>query len=168
MYNLKWFKAEYITRLLFGYYLVSGIVLYIIGIFDWYKGNELIFLIDFIYSFHFISLFLTGRKIKFGQITNENDNNRLHGTYYVIIFCLIICIAISNKNKGKIYMVDYIILFCGYLFLFFYKYIETNWVRYVHSYIFIVCGVAFWITGILKLVDSALLNDSVPLLQPSD
>ena len=27
IYNLKWFKAEYIIRLLFGYYLVSGIVL---------------------------------------------------------------------------------------------------------------------------------------------
>ena len=166
--NLEWFKADYITRFLFGYYLISGIILYIIGIFDWYKGNELIFLIDFIYSFHFISLFLTEKKIKFGQITTDNDNNKLHGTYYVIIFSLIICIAISNKNKGKIYIVDYIILFCGYVFLFFYKYIETNWVKYVYSYIFIVSGALFWITGILKLVDSALLNYSLSILQPSD
>ena len=166
--NLKWFKSDYITPFLSGYYLVSGIVLYIIGIFDWYKGNELIFLIDFVYSFHFISLFLIERKKQFGQIIIDHDNNKLHGTYYIIIFCLIICVAISNKNKGKIYIINYIILFCGYVFLFFYKYIETNWVKYVHSYIFIVSGALFWITGILKLIDSAFVNYSISILQPSD
>ena len=166
--NLKWFRAEYNTRFLIGYYLISGIVLYIIGIFDWYKGKELIFLIDFIYSFHFISLFLTEKKIKFGNITTDNDNNKLHGTYYVLFVCLIFCITISSKNKGKIYIIDYVILFCGYVFLFFYKYIETDWVKKVHSFIFIVSGGLFWITGMLKMIDNGLPDYSIRLLQPSD
>lgn len=166
--NLNWFRAEYNTHFLIGYYLVSGIVLYIIGIFDWYKGKELIFLIDFLYSFHFISLYLTEKKVKFGVITTNNDNNKLHGTYYVIFFCLILCICISNKNKGKIYIIDYLILFVGYLFLFFYKYIEIDWIKKAHSYIFIISGALFWITGILKFIDSSLVNSTISILEPSD
>ena len=164
--NLKWFEIEYNEEFYKGYYIISGIALYIIGIFDWYEGKELIFLIDFIYSFYFISLFLTENRII--KTKNNIENIKMHGTFYAILFSLIICIAISSKNKGKIYIIDYIVLFLGYLFLFFYKYIKTDWGEKVYAFIFIVAGGLFWITGLLKIIDNGLSESSIGLLQPSD
>ena len=52
LYGLEWLKVseEQNRAFYLGYFLVSGICLYVIGIFNWYEGKELIFLIDFISS----------------------------------------------------------------------------------------------------------------------
>ena len=163
--NLEWFKSNSNTAFYSGYFLFSGLVLYFLGVLNWYEGKELIFLIDFIYSFYFIALFM--RESKTLSIT-EDDNNKMQGSFYVVFFCLIICITISYKNKGKIYIINYVVLFVGYLFLFFNKYIETEWGKKVYSFIFIVSGALFWITGLLKTIDNGLADTSISILQPSD
>ena len=165
--NKEWFKThldknkEFFVK----YYLVSGIVLYVIGIFDWYEGKELIYLIDFIFSFYFISLFLKEKEI--GDITQDCDNDKLHGTFYIIFFALFFFVAVSSKNKGPIYILDYAVLFLGYFFLFIYKYIQKDWIKDIYSYIFIISGVFYWITGFLKLFDSNL-DFSIKILRPTD
>ena len=73
--SLEWFKSNYSIEFYIGYYLISGIVLYIVGVFNWYEGKELIFLIDFIYSFYFILLFMLEKKTF--EITDE-ENDKLH------------------------------------------------------------------------------------------
>ena len=165
--NLEWFKSNLNSNNLFyiGYYLFSGIILYIIGIINWYEGKELIFLVDFIYSFYFICLFLLENGTF--KIT-DNDNEQLHGTFYVIFSCLIICITISNIHKGKIYIINYAILFFGYLFLFFHKYIDINWAIKVYSIIFIVSGALFWLIGLLRMIDNGIEDSSISILQPTD
>ena len=163
--NLEWFKSNTNSLFYVGYYLFSGIILYIIGLINWYEGKELIFLVDFIYSFYFICLFLLENGTF--KIT-DNDNEQLHGTFYVIFSCLIICITISNIHKGKIYIINYAILFFGYLFLFFHKYIDISWAIKVYSFIFIVSGALFWIIGLLKIIDNGLENRSISILQPSE
>ena len=163
--NLEWFKSNTNSLFYVGYYLFSGIILYIIGLINWYEGKELIFLVDFIYSLYFIILFLLENKT---FAITENENDQLHGTFYVIFTCLIICITISNIHKGKIYIINYAILFFGYLFLFFHKYIDISWTIKVYSFIFIVSGALFWIIGLLKIIDNGLENRSISILQPSD
>lgn len=164
--NLKFFKLDEYYEFCNGYYLISGIVLYFIGIFDWYVGKDLVFLIDFIYSFYFVSLYLI--KIKLGEIPVKHSDDKLFGSFYAIFFCFIIVIAASYKNKGKIYMIDYTVLFCGYLFLFIYKYSDVDWIKNTFSYIFIVSGGFFWITGILKLIDNFLNEQSIQVLNPNE
>lgn len=163
--SLEWFKSIYGVEFYIGYYLISGIVLYIVGVFNWYEGKELIFLIDFIYSFYFIILFMIEKKTF--EIT-ENENDKLHGTFYVIFSCLILCIIISSKNKGIWYIINYIVLFIGFIFLFVFKYNETKWIKKTYSYIFIISGALFWITGLLRIIDNDLSDASIPFLQPSD
>ena len=166
--NLEWFNSNANIDFYIGYYLFSGIILYIIGIINWYEGKELIFLIDLIYSFYFICLFLLENKtLEIFKIT-KNDNDQLHGTFYLIFSCLIICISISNIRKGKIYLINYAILFFGYLFLFFHKYIDISWAIKVYSIIFIVSGALFGIIGLLKIIDSGLENSSIFILEPTD
>ena len=163
----EWFRSHFDRNKVFfdGYFLVSGIVLYVIGIFDWYEGKELIFLIDFIFSFYFISLFLKEKEL--GDITEEDDNNKLHGTFYIFFFALFFFIAVSSKNKGMIYIIDYAILFLGFFFLFVYKYSEKDWIKDTYSYIFIISGILYWATGFLKLMDSNI-DRYIKILQPGD
>ena len=54
------------------------------------------------------------------------------------------------------------------LFLFFFKYYDKKWIKDAYSYIFIISGALFWITGLLKIIDNDLAENSITILQPSD
>ena len=80
------------------YYFISGIVLYISGILDWYDGKELLYLADFVLAFYFESLYL--HEIRnddkyFNVLDTTDENRKLRGTFYILLFLVFICIAIS-------------------------------------------------------------------------
>ena len=148
------------------YYLVSGIILYISGLFDWYEGKELLYLVDFILSFFFISLFFAEYPDKngnnffeyFNNFGTTGENDELRGTFYILLFLLFFCIAISYKNKGKIFILDHASLFIGFIFFFLYKFFDKDWMEKAYSYIFIISGGLFWLTGLLKMIDNFLTD----------
>ena len=154
------------------YYFISGIILYISGILDWYEGKELLYLVDFVLAFYFESLYLFEIRNKtnyyFRIFGGLDENEKLHGTFYIILFLLFLCIAISYKNKGKFYIVDHAVLFIGFIFKFLHKYFGSEWIEEAYSYIFIVTGALFWLTGLLKMIDNFLTNFSLKFLYPSD
>ncbi len=169
-YLLEFFEMENEQNLQFymGYHLVAGIVLYIIGIINWYEGKELIFLIDFILSFLFITLFLKNQNI--GSISDylgKYDNDNLQGIFYVMLFCFILIIGLSSKRKGFFFVIDYVVLLVSYDFLFAYKFFQKDLLKTIDGYTFIICGALFWITGSLKLLNSNV-NAFIQLLEPSD
>lgn len=168
--GLEWFKGAEEASLKFylGYYLVGGITLYIIGIINWYEGKGLIFIIDFILSFLFITLFLKNQNL--GSISDylgTYNNDKLQGIFYIMLFCLILFIGISSKEKGLIYIIDYAVLFISYVFLFAYKFFKNDIIKTIDCYMFIVCGALYWITGVLKMLNSSLKNN-IKILEPSD
>ena len=164
--KLDFFKLEDHPKFYSKYYFISGIVLYISGIFDWYDGKDLLYLIDFILSFFFLSEYLSD--IEFFKVIDSAENEQLRGTFFVGMFLLFLCIAISYINKGKFYIVDQAAIFIGFIFLFLYKYFEKEWLEKAYSYIFIVIGALFWITALLKMIDNLKGDDSLPFLNPSD
>ena len=169
-YGLEWFKiAEEENKSFYlGYFLISGICLYIIGIINWYEGKELIFLIDIILSFFFICLFLKNQYL--GNIYNylgTYDNDKLQGIFYILFFCFILIIGICSKEKGIIYVIDYAILFVTYVFLFAYKFFKNDMFKKIDCYMFIVCGGIYWITGLFKFCNS-LMDSTIIIYEPSD
>lgn len=169
-FGLEWFEVAKETNLQFflGYYLVAGIVLYLIGIINWYEGKELIFLTNFILSFLFISLYLKNQNL--GNITEffeKENNNKLQGIFYIVLFALLLIIGISSKSKGFIYIIDYAILFVTYVLLFVYKFYGIDIIKTIDSYFFIVCGALYWLTGMLKLLNNST-SVTIKLLEPTD
>ena len=166
-YNFGWWELKDEKNFLIGYYIFAGATLYIIGIFNWYEGKELLFLFDFIFSFFFIILFL---KEKVGIIgDNTQPNSKIEGLFYILIFAFILIIGISAKEKGVIFIINYAVLFVGFVFLFADKFFEkTKWLKYVRYYAFIVSAAFLWITGILKLVNNCLNNKLNVILGPTD
>ena len=150
------------------YFLFAGVCLYIVGILNWYEGKELLFLFDFIFAFYFLSFFFC-KNLYFDNIPekNDNDNDKLQGIFYILFFAFLLIIVLSAKTKGIVYVIDYAVLFLGFVFLFAYKYFGRKWIRYVYSYVFIVAAALLWITGILKLINNGLVK-SIPFLDPTD
>lgn len=166
----NFFKLQGHRPLRINYYFVSAIILYISGIFDWIDGKELLFLVDFILSFYFFSLYFreeTEKKLAL-TIAIESKNDELQGTFYVTLFLFFLCIAVSYKNKGKFYIIDYSVLVLGFIFLFLHRYFNAGWMEDAYSYIFIADGILFWISGLLKMIDNVMNNHSIILISPTD
>ena len=168
--NLEFFKLNTSLKFCSKYYLITGIVLYITGIFDWYDGKDILYLVDFILSFYFISLNIIEDNEYFKISKDVNtENEKLRGTFYLTLFLLFLCIAIAYKNKGKYYLVVQSALTIGFIFLFLYKYFgEPNWIEKVYSYAFIVIGCLFWLTGLFKMIDNLMSSKTLIFLYPTD
>ena len=175
-YNLNWFDMEDNEIKIYIIFIFAAVVLYTIGIFNWYEGKELLFLFDFILSFYFLTIYFKEEykgKIseKFNtNIISDSDNNKLQAIFYILIFCLFFIIGFSAFKKGIIYIVNYFILFVGFVFLFIDFYWNKNhtWITKVHYYIFIVSGVLMWIIGILKIINQGFLSKDTLILGQTD
>ena len=89
--------------------------------------------------------------LPFVNYVDDYNNNKLQGLFYILLFCFLLIIAISSKNKKIIYCIDYGVLFVTFVLLFEYKFFKTKIIKTIGGYAFIVSGALFWITGILKL-----------------
>ena len=176
-YNLGWFKLKDNTDFLFTYFLFAGLILYIIGIMNWYEGKEILFLLDFILYFYFLTLYF--KEGYYNDILNDmndniidkyNNNFEIQEVFYILIFCLFFVMGFSAFRKGLIYIINYFILFIGFLFLFIHCYFdqEKDWIKKVYSYIFIVSGALMWIIGILKIINQGFLTKDNFLLGQTD
>lgn len=169
-HGLKWFdiEDERYKQFYLGYFLLSGIALYVIGIFNWYEGKELIFLLDFVLSFLFIAIYFKNQQNIFGFISDfATNNDKLEGIFYILLFCLLLVMGISSKDKGIIYIIDFAVLFVTYVFLFVFKFFKTSIIEKIDNYMFIVSGGLFWLTGLFKLLNS-LLYGTIIIFEPSD
>ena len=166
--ELDWFKLKEYANFSLSYFLFAGVCLYIVGILNWYEGKELLFLFDFIFAFYFLSSFFCNN-LYFINIPEKsaNDNGKLQGIFYILFFAFLLIIGLSAKTKGIIYVIDYAVLFLGFVFLFAYKYFGNKWIKYIYSYIFIVAAALLWVTGILKLINNGLAK-SIAFLDPTD
>ena len=176
-YNLGWFKLKDNTDFLFTYFLFAALVLYIIGIMNWYEGKEILFLLDFILCFYFLTLYF--KEGHYNDILDDMSNNiidkynnnfEIQEVFYILIFCLFFVMGFSAFRKGLIYIINYFILFIGFLFLFIHCYFdqEKDWINKVYSYLFIVSGALMWIIGILKIINQGFLTKDNFLLGQTD
>ena len=176
-YNLGWFKLKENTDFLFTYFLFAALILYIIGIMNWYEGKEILFLLDFVLCFYFLTLYF--KEGHYNGILNDmndniidkyNNNFEIQEVFYILIFCLFFVMGFSAFRKGLIYIINYFILFIGFLFLFIHCYFdqEKDWINKVYSYLFIVSGALMWIIGILKIINQGFLTKDNFLLGQTD
>ena len=191
-FNLNWFNLKENSKFCFTYFIFAAVILYIIGIMNWYEGKELLFLFDFIFSFYFLTLYFNENYKTFftpdfnntdnntyininimNTINNTDilynaipDNNKLRAIFYIFIFCFFLVLLISSYRKGKIFMVNYFILFVGFVFLFLDNFFEDKYdcIKKTHYYIFIISGGLMWIIGILKLINNGFLSKEETIL----
>ena len=159
--NAEIFKNEN-DKFLFWNIMVAGIAQIALGVYDWYKGKSLYILINFSYGFLFISWFMKNKLMEDKSIKKDEE---YEGALYIIWFILTIIIVIGLKNKGIIYIIDFLILSIGFIFLFLDKYIVEKWSKKTYGIIFIASGGLFWLTGVLRILNHFYLGNKFSLVK---
>ena len=79
-------------------------------------------------------------------------------------------LGLSAFKKGWIYIINYFILFLGFVFLFIDFYLDREYdrIKKIHCYIFIVSGAIMWVIGILKFINQGFLSKDIFLLGQTD
>jgi len=160
--------TEKAKDLFYGFLIVAGIAQVGLGIYDWYKGKSLSLLVNVLFGFLFISWYFKNfyKELDDSDIRKiRNEDQKYEGAYYILWFALTIVIIIGVKSKGIIYSIDYIIIALGFLFTFIHKYVGRTWSERVYGYILFVSGCFFWITGLLRFMNSTLLNKKFILVR---
>ena len=94
-----------------------------------------------------------------------DNNNKLREIFYIFIFFCFVLLILSYR-KGKIFMVNYFILFVGFVFLFLDYFFEDKYDcnKKTHDYIFIISGGLMWIIGIVKFINNGFLSKEETIL----
>ena len=155
--------SENIKYYFYGNLIIAGIAQSLLGIYDWHKGKSLSVLINISFGLLFISWFIKYILLENGEI--EKDDNIYEGALYIIWCLLTVVIIIAVKNKGVLYSLDYLAVTVGFVFMIVDKYGHQNWIKKTYGYTFIVAGGLFWITGLLRLMNTTLFKNTVKLVK---
>ena len=152
-------------QLLYYYIAFAGFVQIGLGIYDWYKGKTLTLLVNFLFGFLFISW-----SIKFYYILNPeggevNEDETYEGALYILWFALCAFLIVALKNKGILYSLDYLVIAVAFVFLFVDKYANQKWLKKTYGYAFLVSGCLFWITGLLRFINSTLAKYAISIVK---
>ena len=158
------FKNEN-DKFLYWNIMIAGIAQIALGVYDWYKGKSLYILINFSYGLLFISWFMKNKLIEDHQSIDIKEDEEYEGALYIIWFILTIIIVFGLKNKGILYIIDFLILAIGFIFLFLDKYIDKNWSKKTYGIIFIVSGGLFWLTGVLRIFNHFYLENKLSFVK---
>ena len=141
--------------------LIAGMIQIVLGLYDWYKGKTLTLFKNILFGLLFISWYF--KYIK--NIKKNIKDGEYEGIIYIFFFVLTLVLIISVKNKGIIYSINYLVLALSFAFVVVDKYADKAWAKKTYGYCFIVTAVLFWVTGILRLVNSQFLNKSFFLVK---
>lgn len=148
--------------------LFTGIVQYIIGFYDWYRGRTISFTLDFVFGLLYALIYFN----KYDEglldfpVTLTVDNCKM-GTFYAIFAGFLLVLTAGCKNRGLIYLVDIFALFGGFVFLFIFYFWNINWCRITAQIFFVVVSCLFWLTGLGNLINDVFQKKIIPFLEPA-
>lgn len=105
--NFAW--SEYGSSSLSAPFLVIGIIQYIIGIYDYYQGNNFLFIQNIIFGIRYINFFLNYFETNGLKRTKKIYSN-MQGVIDFILFGFICVFTIIMKGEGIIYFFLYFFL----------------------------------------------------------
>ena len=137
------------TALMFG-----GICQYLIGFFDWYKGQTMISFIDFIFGILHLVYFYTADLGKYSIWVPNEYYTYMQGVFYCLWFAILIFVIISSKDKGCYVIFFMFLLALATIFIIVWEFAQKTWPRKVAGYILLVASILIWIQGVTRLMNS--------------
>ena len=148
--------AKNTESLIYEIIFICGIVQIILAIYDWYKGKSLTLFTNILFGLLFISWYYKYKKIL--KKNSDYQDKKYEGVIYILFTVIAITILIASKNKGIMYPINYLALVVAFAFMIVDKYVNRDWCKQTFSYSFVVSGGLFWITGLMRLLNSQFLN----------
>ena len=148
--------AKNTESLVYEIIFICGIVQIILAIYDWYKGKSLTLFTNILFGLLFISWYYKYKKIL--KKNSDYQDKKYEGVIYILFTVIAITILIASKNKGIMYPINYLALVVAFAFMIVDKYVNRDWCKQTFGYSFVVSGGFFWITGLMRLLNSQFLN----------
>ena len=156
--------AKNTESLVYEIIFICGIVQIILAIYDWYKGKSLTLFSNILFGLLFISWYYKYKKVL--SKDQEHKDKKYEGIIYILFVVITIAMLIASKNKGIMYPINYFVLVVAFAFMIVDKYVKkNNWCKQTFGYAFIVAGGLFWITGLMRLLNSQFLNKKFILVK---
>lgn len=167
--RFNWFKVNEINNKNYtmANFLFVGVCLCVLSLYDWYQGRTISFLLNFNFGLLYIVYYTDTNNLFDNPKDAGKSDIKLEAIFYILWFSFLFFVIICSKDKGILFIIDYIFLFIGYVFIFIYKYWLYEWVDKAVAYAFLVIAAFFWITGILKLLNDISMFRSNPLVEPA-
>lgn len=168
--KFNWLNAleDPLTEQFFYYYLIfTGIIQYIIGFYDWYRGRTISFTLDFVFGIFYVMTYFQKYPEGITDVGGSTHDKNRQGTFYAILAGFLLVLALGCKRKGFVYLVDIFALFLGFVFLFIYYFWTVNWCNTAAKYVFVVVSCLFWLTGLGNLINDVCQKKIIPLLDPA-
>ena len=156
--------AKDIESLVYEIIFISGIIQIILAIYDWYKGKSLTLFSNILFGLLFISWYYKYKKV-LSKYPDHKDK-KYEGIIYILFVVITIAMLIASKNKGIMYPINYFVLVVAFAFMIVDKYVKkNNWCKQTFGYAFVVAGGLFWVTGLMRLLNSQFLNKKFILVK---
>ena len=151
-----------ITLLIF-----AGIILYILGIYDWYKGKTAAMIINFVFGLVFLRIPLTSTYSSATGIPPEEEfRSKIEGTFYIFIFVLLLVLAYAVSKGSYIYLITIFLWIIGYMLLLMWEYSDNYRIRKAAGYFFFFSAIVDWVIGTCHLMNSTSLQPIIGLTIP--
>lgn len=169
--KFNWFSAleDPLTEKFFYYYLLfTGIIQYVIGFYNWYRGRTIAFTLDFILGLFFVMYYyLQFDESLLNFIPSPTTDGDRKGTMYAMLAGMLLVMTIGSIRKGIINLIDILALCLGFVFLFIHYFWNIKWCNKASQYTFVVAACLFWLTGLANLIFDVFHKRIVPLLGPA-
>ena len=162
--NCAW--SEYGSTTLPSSFLFIGIFEYILGIYDFYQGNNLLFIQNIIFGIRYINFFLNYFEINGLKRTKILFSN-MQGVIDFIMFAFVSIFSLKIKGRGILYFIDYFLLLISTAFFILSGYAgDYNIIIKISGYILFITSISFWITGIFLVINDISQTKYFKFVEP--
>ena len=147
-------------------FLFLGICQYILGIYDWYQKNNILYFQNIIFGIWYISFFLNYIQIN-GLKRTKTIYSEMQGVTDLLILIFVGTNIVLVKGRGILYTFDYFLLFICFAFLALCGY-SNDYIIIIKiaGYIFFVTFVFFWFTGLSLVINDVFNKKIIGLVEP--
>ncbi len=147
-------------------FLFLGIFQYILGIYDWYQKNNILFMQNIIIGLWYIYIFLNDFEIN-GIKKTRSFYSGVEGVIDLLMLLFVSVIIVIIKGKGIAYNIDYFLLFFCFSFLALSGY-SSDYIVIIKigGYVYFVSFLAFWLTGFSLIINDVFNNKIIGFVEP--
>jgi succinate-acetate transporter protein len=161
--------------------IFGGIILYILGIYDWYSGLSYMSFIDFMFSFFNILIWLNVKLHKYlPDLRTDKDGStvngifyfrtNMQGVFYILMVVTFLVLIVAGFNQGMGNLIGLVIFVIGMILYLSYHFCGDygqKALKKVTGYFFFVGSIVFWFVGTGRFINEVFGEQLIPLVEPT-
>ena len=147
-------------------FLIIGLIQYILGLYDFYQGNNFLFLLNIIIGIRYLYFFLNYFEIN-GLKRTKTIFSNMQGIIDFIFFAFICIFSIIMRGEGIIYFINFFFMAITTAFFILSGFSESyNIIIKITGYLLFFNSICFFLTGIVLVIHDTLKKKLVKFVEP--